>query len=219
MMEGCASVPPMRRVASLQVHLGTARIRVLLVCMSLLLVSPVLAFESHVVNVRMSLTAPADVDRDEFELAADGTESTAFSVTLTPAFLEQSRLDVVDYRVITSVEPADELAARAPTPTVVCVRDPAEGDETPDDVGRARLGTDPTDPSDRWIVTLQPASDGAMTGLPEAGEPSSETPPTGSSFAASGSIVATAAVAEAARWSVRVWVEVVGYGATGEAGE
>lgn len=189
----------MRGVARLRAHPGTARVRWFLLCIALLAASPVFAFESHVVNVRMSLTAPVNVDRGEFELGADGVESADFTVALTPSFLEQSRLDAVGYRIVASLEPSDEFAARSATPTVVCVRDPVESDGMSDEAERGLLGTNPKDASDRWTVALRPP-EGALSGSVEA----------------TASVTETASVA---RWSVHVRVEVIGYGGATESGQ
>lgn len=195
--------------------------RTLLLSIALLAASPVFAFESHVVNVRMSLTAPVNIDRGELELGADGIESAGFTVALTPSFLDQTRLGVVDYRIIASLEPIDGHAAGDATPTVVCVRDSAERDGTPDEAEHGLLGTSPMDTSDRWVVTLRP-SDDVVAGVPDVEVSASETPPADPAVSASGSAEATVSATEpvaASRWSVHIRVEVIGYGAMAEAGE
>lgn len=147
-----------------------------LLAIALLLAVPAaLAFESHTINVRMTLGSPVVLSEESFMLAAGDADRATFTVELAPAFAAQERLDGLEYRLVATVEPADSVAARvAQPPTIVFTRSPAERDVAADAADRAYLTADPPDAGDRWAVALEPAPDrtrSAPPGVPEPGAP------------------------------------------------
>lgn len=159
----------------MRIHSRFASIRaaVVLSCTFVSIVSVALAYESSVVYVDASLRAPLVLSATEVSLsAADSADAHPVRISLSSGFEAQDRVETLEYRLVTVVEPPAGIDSSGSVPAVVCARDTDEPDTRADGVDSATL-TGTTDPSDVWLISLQSAPAVSATApSPSAGETS-----------------------------------------------
>lgn len=135
-------------------------IGLLVACAVALAIPAALALDTQVVSVRAVVRSPLEWSPSELWVPVyqeAGLDSQSFRVALNEQFAGRDAGVCVHYRVVATVEAADdEIAGSDPLPVATCIRDSREAGEASDETELASLGEAPPDLSDVWFVTLAP---------------------------------------------------------------